>query len=97
MSSHVLNGSSKEFGLLFGCQILVDIMIVMRHSHILSCLFLRGYIWHFSHYVAIICIKTMEFTTENRTEKNTESGFRKNRDGKILYGATNVGDKKELR
>ncbi|MBA7667348.1 hypothetical protein ES703_75435 [subsurface metagenome] len=48
-------------------------MYIMRHSHILSCLFLMGYEWHFSHYLVIICVKTMEFATENRTEKKRKA------------------------
>lgn len=42
-------------------------------------------------------MKIMEFTTEKQNGKKTESGFRKNWDGKILYRGRNVGDKKELR
>lgn len=54
MPSYVLVETLKDSVSPLDPQILVDIMYIMRHSHILSCLFLRGYKWHFSHYLVKI-------------------------------------------
>ncbi len=86
MQSHILMEALKDSASPFGSEMLVDIIYVMRHSQILSCLFLRGYKWHFSHYLVIICIKTMKFATENRTEKKRKVVLGKIRMAKYCMG-----------